>query len=441
MKEKLKTKEESKNKIKEQNIKKKRFKPIIKENIRKGSPYSYRGMPEHKSYEAYYVQNIQKNIENLFEKEYPNYGMNQITNKLIGSMLENEKKKEERRKEKEREEEMFYNSYYSAHTSPRFMKKIFKKANSLNRKKSIVNNKKVNKNANQKEIINNKKPINFSVLSQNAIKTNINSLDNNALILPTDKNNLENSPECFSPKQLVDLNLSPTNFKIFNFSPRKTANLTFHNSPFFSLNIKSQKEELNKKISFTKIKDKSIISNKKEQNIRKKNMFLKLRKIRKINPNFRDELLSERLFKHNFSGSNLKNENIFDRTQLKLNRKLPLFDKIIFKKGETEKLLNYQFYNSSYRSSCETKKEDGIDNLPIKTNYKNNWKMVKHFVELNNNDKNKKSKIKNIFNKLNNKEIDYHKDEKKLNNPFTNPTNYKTSLNSEQHDFLSDYDI
>ena len=30
---------------------------------------------------------------------------------------------------------------------------------------------------------------------------------------------------------------------------------------------------------------------------------------------------------------------------------------------------------------------------------------------------------------------------KKLNNPFTNPTNYKTSLNSEQHDFLSDYDI
>ena len=56
-------------------------------------------------------------------------------------------------------------------------------------------------------------------------------------------------------------------------------------------------------------------------------------------------------------------------------------DKIIFAKGETEKLLNYQFYNSSYKACCEIKKENSMDNNCFKTNYQNNWKLVRKFTE------------------------------------------------------------
>ena len=47
-------------------------------------------------------------------------------------------------------------------------------------------------------------------------------------------------------------------------------------------------------------------------------------------------------------------------------------DKIIFTKGETEKLINYQFYNSSYKACCEIKKQNSMDNNCFKTNYQNN---------------------------------------------------------------------
>ena len=46
-------------------------------------------------------------------------------------------------------------------------------------------------------------------------------------------------------------------------------------------------------------------------------------------------------------------------------------DKIIFTKGETEKLINYQFYNSSYKACCEIKKQNSMDNNWFKTNYQN----------------------------------------------------------------------
>ena len=55
-------------------------------------------------------------------------------------------------------------------------------------------------------------------------------------------------------------------------------------------------------------------------------------------------------------------------------------DKIIFSKGETEKLLNYQFYKSSYNACCDISKYDSINNKCIKTNYNNNWNYVKQYT-------------------------------------------------------------
>ena len=61
--------------------------------------------------------------------------------------------------------------------------------------------------------------------------------------------------------------------------------------------------------------------------------------------------------------------------------KLPFVnDKIIFTKGETEKLLNYQFYKASYKACCEIQKQNSIDNNCIKTNYHNNWHFVRQYT-------------------------------------------------------------
>ena len=63
-------------------------------------------------------------------------------------------------------------------------------------------------------------------------------------------------------------------------------------------------------------------------------------------------------------------------------------DKIIFSKGETEKLLNYQFYKSSYNACCEIDKHNSLNNICIKTNYANNWNNVRQYTY----DKDKKTK-------------------------------------------------
>ena len=77
---------------------------------------------------------------------------------------------------------------------------------------------------------------------------------------------------------------------------------------------------------------------------------------------------------------------------------------------------------------------DGINNIPLKTNYKNNWNFVKHFVE----QKHKENTIHNSL--LKNSKINYFKEK---NNSFSkniisNNTNYKTSIPSEIQNFHSD---
>ena len=187
--------------------------------------------------------------------------------------------------------------------------------------------------------------------------------------------------------------------------------------------------------TFSPNKKSSILSDK---NIKKKEEYKKIKKIeiqkqkkinipqlkkRKIEYNLGNDLLTTRLFKKD-SKNELDQNNSrcfsFEKTMNKFNNKiLPnLYNKIIFKKGETEKLLNYQFYNSAYKACCEPTKQDGINNIPIKTNYRNNWKLVKQYAH------NAKGKYKNNMKenkqKISEKIISY------LN------TNYKTSIPTEQ---------
>ena len=76
-----------------------------------------------------------------------------------------------------------------------------------------------------------------------------------------------------------------------------------------------------------------------------------------------------------------------------LNLQLPyLNEKIIFKKGETERLLNFQFYNTSYKACCEIAKQSDIPNSSMKKNYRDNWRLVEQFAHEQENKKIKEVK-------------------------------------------------
>ena len=57
-----------------------------------------------------------------------------------------------------------------------------------------------------------------------------------------------------------------------------------------------------------------------------------------------------------------------------------LGEKIIFNKGKTEKLLNYQYYNTSYRAYFQIS-SNNIPNNSAKINYKNIWSIVNNYLK------------------------------------------------------------
>jgi hypothetical protein len=128
-----------------------------------------------------------------------------------------------------------------------------------------------------------------------------------------------------------------------------------------------------------------------------KKRMLKRRNKSNYKIKFRNDLFSESLFSK--THGNLKNEGkLTDRTNFKENFSkkinkvnLPyLNEKIIFSRGETEKLLNYHFYSTSYKACCQTIQYNDMPNNSMKANFKNNWKMVRNYV----NEK-KESEIRN----------------------------------------------
>ena len=100
----------------------------------------------------------------------------------------------------------------------------------------------------------------------------------------------------------------------------------------------------------------------------------------------------------------LKNMNKFKNNLSHLH--LPfLNDNIIFQRGETEKLLNLNFYKTSYRACCEINKQIDMPNSCIRKNYKNNWKLVKQYAKdiknIQIDTSRKKSESYNFFRKKN----------------------------------------
>ena len=381
---------------------KKRFKPIVKINEEKNSEESEEESEKENEYmvaERYFVKSSQNQIEKTLNGTDKNHGIVEITNQLIDITLEKEKVKEKEKIElinknkKDFSENNELNPVYSLKNKDIFTsKKVIKKIFSLNDIKKI----KETRDENRTNIlqIKNKSKFHTNTDLMNINKSRIDKiLSIKNIFLNNDSLN-QDKKDALTPK-----NSDITNIKFPAFSPNKKI------SKFSNKNIKKKEE-------YKKIKKVEI---KKDREIN----IPKLKK-RKIEYNLGNDLLTMRLFKKDSKNESEQSNSrcfSFEKTMNKFNNKiLPnLFNKIIFKKGETEKLLNYQFYNSAYKACCEPAKQDGINNIPIKTNYKNNWKLVKQYVH-----NKKENNVKENKTKISDKIISY------LN------TNYKTSLPTEQ---------
>mgnify|MGYP001374490948 CR=1 FL=1 len=57
----------------------------------------------------------------------------------------------------------------------------------------------------------------------------------------------------------------------------------------------------------------------------------------------------------------------------------PWFSLFKFKKGETERILAYQYYKSSYDACCHLIKDKDVSNESLKKNYEMMWNFVKGY--------------------------------------------------------------
>ena len=160
----------------------------------------------------------------------------------------------------------------------------------------------------------------------------------------------------------------------------------------------------------------SNLSNNNNNDLFKNNENNKLKIINNYKKIFNNTLYSQKLFKQTFH-----TESNFDNSNRQIKKlKLPFLKNknIIFKKGETEKLLNFEFYNTSYKSCFEFNGINGkfignnsIGNKSIQKNFKNNWNTVKTYGKdlgntkkfFSDEDEDNKNNNNNIFNNKINK--------------------------------------
>ena len=330
--------------------KKSRFKKIIK--IKKKEENEDDNIDEevneYMASERYYVKSSQNQIENYIKKYNNNKnGIVEIANQLIDITLKEETKRKILNEQKDFSEKDELNDINSL--TPIIKKKKVYSTKDIMKKSTFNISSKTQKEENNKiksPKFKNKSTINTftDIMKLNKIKMDEISSDKNIPLI-------EDKMKILTPN---NSNINKIIFPLY--SPQNK-------------NIHSENKIIN---NYNKIK--------KENNNIKKINILKLKKKR-----FKDELLTMRLYKKKDNNENKKCfsfENTMNKFNNKNNKILPnLFNKIIFQKGETEKLLNYQFYNSAYKSCCDQTKRDGINNIPIKTNYKNNWKMVKEYIK------------------------------------------------------------
>ena len=328
------------------------------------------------SYEGFYVQNAQRNIETMLEEEVPNIGINEITKKFIDNVVINEKEKKRINKVKFEEDE---NNLANQENSDKNKFK-FKKASALNKKISeyFASHKFINKYILQ--------PFNKS---QN--QKNLNIINNN------NSKEYKRMPNSIDKKQKENLILnnkdSDNSNEIINrFKSSKSNDLYKNNFPISNLKKKPKPISLmdNLEDNITPLLPSNINDNAKD--IIKKDSSSSLKKKNNFGRNynrFRDTFYSEKLFgktvntmRIEFDKKYGKNKSVNKFKRNLTNLQLPfLNDNIIFQKGETEKLLNFQFYKTSYKACCEINKQNDMPNSSIKKNYKNNWKLVEQYAK------------------------------------------------------------
>ena len=325
---------------------KRRFKKIEKVEKKKKS---YEENKVVLTYEGFYVQEAERKIESIINVDVPQQGINEITSKVIGNILENDEKIKKEKNKILTEEIMEEKNRDKIRTT------------------SFRNSLQVNATTSNKNV---KKSISHNIKIP---KLNLTNINNNI----EDKHHLTVETELKKNKYIVDNNQVISEIKI---TPKEN---NFQNSRNISF---AKKNKSNLEVSIN-------LFNKNKKNAQIKNKI-----------KLRNGLFSERLFTNNYKEKEEKEKGkLTDRLKFSKkikSMKLPFIgDKIIFNKGETEKLLNYQFYNTSYRACCQIFQYNNVPNSSMKANYKNNWNIVTNYVNEKRDDEYRNKNKKNFRNK------------------------------------------
>ena len=406
--EKIKQEQERKKKLNKAYIKRK-FKYLEKEEKKKDDLKDFNKVDI--LYEDYFVKEAQKDLENKFDIKYENQGMNEIMNNLINTTIKAQKeikiRKEKEKLLKELDEMNNKNNEKKNKNKFQYKKQKSNLYSSSYKKKEM--NVDLSKTYNP-NIKSEKKKENLILhyLETDANKPKIISPDNNPInqkisdsfkrtfTINVRTNKPQNKMENITPKERVSIKFLPTilekkfenkiesekyeNKEISkikseidkNFQPqiKDISNYSLQNYLKYVRKEKDEKPiKLRKEIFDKSILDTSIGA--KEQSTKTQNSFFLKHLIKKKDKNKRKN--------NSFGYRTVKNGFLKKLKHLNLDSNA-MNDKIIFSKGETEKLLNYQFYKSSYNACCDINKHDSINNQCLKTNYDNNWNYVKQYT-------------------------------------------------------------
>ena len=356
---------------------KRKFKKL--ENVEQKKEFLINDNKANLSYEGFFVQNAQKQIETLLEEQVPNVGMNEIAKLFMNNVVESETEKlKEKRRLKELERIRLEQIKKNDKGSP-------------TKKASKFMNYSSNKNLNR--------GIQMFVLNslQKDLKTQ-NSLDKQKLAEYIKPSSNFTSPKTLTKSDnplsalrrdkedriITDFGKYSTfkkGFKKILEKKIKYSNETQTQSPIAT----QQKTEKSENLKLNLEKPESIEIESIKKNLLKKN--ISSRNQNKLKGTFYSEKFFGKTTEplHIKTEIEKKEEKIKNLDKFKKNLSnlyLPfLDDNIIFQKGQTEKLLNLNFYKTSYKACCEINKQTDMPNSCIRKNYRNNWKLVKQYAK------------------------------------------------------------
>ena len=331
------------------------------------------------SYEGFFVQNAQKHIETLLEEQVPDVGINEIAKIFMNNVVETETEKlKEKRKMKEIEKlKLLEQSKQSDINSPlkkgsKFLNyssnKVINKGFKMFVLNALQNNSKTQNSFNKKK-------------AADAKSQNSNSSSPQTLIKNYNSNQITSNEKEDYNNNITDFGKYSTFKKGFRKRVERIINNMRPIQSSISSPIKIEKKDNLELQSPEKLELENI----------KKNLKSKTKNVIGRNNRFKDSFYSERFFGKTSEHPHIKTEiekkeekiKSIDKFKKNLsNLHLPfLKDNIIFQRGETEKLLNLNFYKTSYKACCEINKQIDMPNSCIRKNYRNNWKLVKQYAK------------------------------------------------------------